>query len=209
MLLKKMFIKKFDHPYLKLIKDLDIQDLEAKRSLIEQLTFKTIKEKVIVHSFLTFMTFGYHYFKLRKRTSQAIEEAISARKLNALLSLKHHKELSECSSFKQIYSKKELYHLKNNPISEYQLLKVLYFQNAPFKYRKVWQSLFHPSTASLPHEIDSINLYYDRLTTNHSIPHDQIMKHLKKKIEGRPAASLTTQELQLAFKELIDSQRAS
>ncbi|CCB89015.1 unknown protein, partial [Simkania negevensis Z] len=37
-----MFIRKFDHRYLNLIKNLDIQDESAKETLIETLTFKTI-----------------------------------------------------------------------------------------------------------------------------------------------------------------------
>lgn len=200
-----MFIRKFDHPYLNLIKDLDIQDLKAKQALIDTLTFQTIKKKILTHLFFILTTFGYHYFKLRMKTAQAVDEALTARKLNTLFSLSE----TDFSLLEQIYSQKELNHLENHPVSDYHLLKTLYFQRGRSKYKKIWQSLFQADRVPRPHDIDSINLYYDRLTTGHSISHEQIMKHLRKKIEGRPATALTAQELQKAFKELVDSQKAS
>ncbi|WP_420420545.1 hypothetical protein [Simkania sp.] len=200
-----MFIRKFDHPYLNLIKNLDIHDETARQKLIETLTFKIIKKKLLVHLFLILITFGYHYYKLRLSTTQAVDEALTARKLNALFSLKE----TDLTALKQVYSKKELSHLQKHPITDYHLLKILYFQRGPFKYKKIWQSLFLSAQATPPHDIDSINLYYDRLTTSHSVPHEQIMKHLRKKIEGRCPTALTTQEIQRAFKELMDSQKAS
>ena len=206
-----MFIKQFDHPYLKKVQNLDVYDDESKRDLIKNLIFQTIKERVLVHLFLILITFGYHYLKLQMKTTQALEEALSARKLNTLLSLKQQETQKELSSpsFKQIYSKRELEHLKCHPVTEYQLLKVLYFHRPPLKYKKIWQSLFHSTSDSASHDIDSINLYYDRLTSGHAIPHEEILKHLKKKIKGRSTPSLSAQELQLAFKELMDSQEAS
>lgn len=200
-----MFIRKFDHPYLNSIKDLDIQDQTAKQALIDTLTFQTIKKKIFTHLFFILTTFGYHYFKLRMKTAQAVDEALTARKLNTLFSLNE----TDFSLLEKIYSQKELNHLENHPVSDYHLLKTLYFQRGRTKYKKIWQSLFLTDQATPPHDIDSINLYYDRLTTSHSVPHEKIMKHLRKKIEGRSATALTAQELQRAFKELMDSQKAS
>ncbi|MCB1066990.1 hypothetical protein [Simkania negevensis] len=200
-----MFIRKFDHRYLNLIKNLDIQDESAKETLIETLTFKTIKKKLLIHLFLILITFGYHYYKLRLSVAQAIDEALTARKLNALFSLTE----TDFTALKQVYSSNELSHLQKYPITDYHLLKILYFQRGPFKYKKIWQSLFQTTQATRTHDIDSINLYYDRLTTSHSVPHEQILKHLRKKVEGRYPTALTTQEIQRAFKELMDSQKAS
>lgn len=199
-----MYIKQLDHPYLQLINNLDIHDDAAKLQLVNQLTRKKLLDRPIIKPFLILITCGYYYLKTRLEVMQSIDDAFSARKINTL-----HALTSTQHCLSRVYSKKEIEHLRNHPITEYQLLKALYFHRPPLKYKKVWQALFHSTHPPAPHDIDSINLYYDQLTSSHELSKEEIFCYLKKKIALRRSSSLTSKELQSAFKELIDSQEAS
>lgn len=202
----KMITKKFDHPYLKIIKSIDLHDRASRKRLIENLTFEKIKNRPFIY-FIIIITFGYYYFKIYMNISQSVEEALAAHKLNTLLKLKNHADLFNHQAYKKIYSYKELNYLKRHPISHSQLLEVLYFQPKPLKYKKIWKSLFY-LLQEPAHHIDFINLYYDELKSNYSISNEQIINHLKKKLAERSTCSLSIQELELAFKELVQSQQA-
>lgn len=204
-----MLIKKFEHHLLKEIANLDIHDDESKKDLIKNLIFKTIKKRLFFHFLLILITFGYHYIQLQKKMTQSIEEALFARKLNTMISLQNRKALIPISTLKKIYSKKELELLKCQPITEYQLMKTLYFHSNPLKYKKIWKSLFFKPSLEKSPDMDSINLFYEQLKSKHAIPNEEITKYLKNKMEGRHLPTLSAKEIQSAFKELADSKKAS
>ena len=114
---------------------------------------------------------------------------------------------SNSIEFKKIYSNKELVKMIQKPISEDTWYEVSYFHQNPLECKKVWKRLSQTSYTKKKtlQSLDHVNLYYQKLRTEFSLTHEEILKRLTQATHKRGASfrSLNLDDIKEVFFELI------
>lgn len=196
--------------------------LSFEREKIEEKPWKLVKKtflkKPLLHSILILLSGGYHLLNLWRRANRSINNTKAARKVIFCLEAQQKIEQMKSGTARketligqakqvtigihrldEIYSHEELLNMIDQPVNETALLPSTYFLQKPIE---AWSALRQKHEA--PCDIDRINIYYEELKDKRSLSHDDVIKLVDRKIQGRGSKIVSLEELDDVFQDLLD-----